>query len=117
VPGLALGVFVLVVTGTACILADVLLGGSGVAGATASSTARNSAAVPRAIALADPSYAAIAGPATIQVAALVIVTAVLTPILTSFVFKRVQQRRAAEAKRDVTLDATASGGTAHARAR
>jgi 2-keto-3-deoxygluconate permease len=95
-PGVMLGVFVLVVTGTCCILADRLLGGSGIAGAAASSTAGNSAAVPKAIALADPTYAAIAAAATIQVAASVIVTAVLTPILTSFVYKRVQRQRAAE---------------------
>ena len=48
--------------------------------------------------MADPTYAAIAPAATIQVAASVIVTAVLTPILTSLVFKRVQRRRAAEAR-------------------
>jgi 2-keto-3-deoxygluconate permease len=106
-PGLALGVFVLVVTGTVCILADLLLGGSGIAGAAASSTAGNSAAVPRAIALADPSYAAIAPAATIQVAASVIVTAVLTPILTSLVFKRVQARRDAAA---APADALAGAG-------
>ena len=98
-PGIALGVFVLVVTGTVCILADLLLGGSGIAGAAASSTAGNSAAVPKAIAMADPTYAAIAPAATVQVAASVIVTAVLTPILTSFVYKRVQQRREAQAER------------------
>jgi 2-keto-3-deoxygluconate permease len=97
-PGVMLGVFVLVVTGTCCILADRLLGGSGIAGAAASSTAGNSAAVPKAIALADPTYAAIAAAATIQVAASVIVTAVLTPILTSFVYKRVQKKRAIEAR-------------------
>jgi 2-keto-3-deoxygluconate permease len=89
-----LGVFVLVVTGTVCILADLLLGGSGIAGAAASSTAGNSAAVPKAVAMADPSYAAVAPAATVQVAASVIVTAVLTPILTSFVYKRVQRKRA-----------------------
>jgi 2-keto-3-deoxygluconate permease len=97
-PGVMLGVFVLVVTGTCCILADRLLGGSGIAGAAASSTAGNSAAVPKAIALADPTYAAIAAAATIQVAASVIVTAVLTPLLTSFVYKRVQKKRAIEAR-------------------
>src|SRR3984957_7953716 len=96
--GLALGVFVLVVTGLVCIAADKLLGGSGIAGAAASSTAGNAAAVPKAIALADPSYAAIAAAATIQVAASVIVTAVLTPLLTSFVYKRVQKKRAIEAR-------------------
>jgi 2-keto-3-deoxygluconate permease len=44
--------------------------------------------------MADPTYAAIAPIATVQVAASVIVTAILTPILTSFVYKRVQRQRA-----------------------
>jgi 2-keto-3-deoxygluconate permease len=91
-------VFVLVVTGTVCILVDRLLGGTGIAGAAASSTAGNSAAVPKAVAMADPTYAAIAPIATVQVAASVIVTAILTPILTSFVYKRVQRQRALEAR-------------------
>src|ERR1700742_4682717 len=94
IPGVVLGVMVVVITGTVCILADRLLGGSGIAGAAASSTAGNSAAVPKAVAMADPSYAAIAPIATVQVAASVIVTAILTPILTSFVYKRVQRQRA-----------------------
>ncbi len=55
-------------------------------------------AVPRAIALADPSYAAIAPIATVQVAASVIVTAVLTPILTAWMFRKVQKERGAPAK-------------------
>src|SRR6476646_10195712 len=97
IPGVVLGVMVVIITGTVCILADRLLGGSGIAGAAASSTAGNSAAVPKAVAMADPTYAAIAPIATpIQVAASVIVTAVLTPILTSYVFKRVQRQRASE---------------------
>jgi 2-keto-3-deoxygluconate permease len=96
--GVALGVAVLVITGFCCIVADKLLGGSGIAGAAASSTAGNSAAVPRAIALADPSYAAIAPIATVQVAASVIVTAVLTPILTAWMFRKVQKEREAAPK-------------------
>jgi 2-keto-3-deoxygluconate permease len=92
-PGLFLGLFVLVVTGAVCICADILLGGSGIAGAAASSTAGNAAAVPKAVALADPTYAAVAPAATVQVAASVIVTAVLTPILTSFIYKRVHRKR------------------------
>src|ERR1700749_636242 len=102
VPGVLLGVFVLVVTGTVCIIADRLLGGSGIAGAAASSTAGNSAAVPKAIAMADPTYAAIAAAATVQVAASVIVTAVLTPVLTSFIYKRVQKRRELEQSGRIT---------------
>ena len=53
-PGVVLGLTVLVVTGFVCIVADRLLGGTGIAGAAASSTAGNSAAVPQAVALADP---------------------------------------------------------------
>jgi len=87
-PGIALGLTVLVVTGFVCIVADRLLGGSGIAGAAASSTAGNSAAVPQAVALADPSFAAVAPAATVQVAASVIVTAVLTPLLTTWWFRR-----------------------------
>jgi 2-keto-3-deoxygluconate permease len=83
---------VFVVTGLVCILADRLLGGTGIAGAAASSTAGNAAGTPQAIALADHSYAAIAPAATIQVAASVIVTAVLTPMLTAWAFKRAQKR-------------------------
>jgi 2-keto-3-deoxygluconate permease len=91
--GVGLGVFVVAVTGCVCILADRLLGGSGVAGAAASSTAGNAAAVPAAIALADATYANVAPVATVQVAASVIVTAILTPVLTSWMYRRVQQSR------------------------
>jgi 2-keto-3-deoxygluconate permease len=94
VPGVLLGVAVFVVTGIVCIFADRLLGGSGVAGAAASSTAGNAAGTPQAIALADHSYAAIAPVATIQVAASVIVTAVLTPILTAWIFRKAQKKQA-----------------------
>jgi 2-keto-3-deoxygluconate permease len=93
--GIALGVFVVAVTGLVCITADRFLGGSGVAGAAASSTAGNAAAVPAAIALADASYASVAQVATVQVAASVIVTAILTPVLTSWMYKRVQTKRLA----------------------
>jgi 2-keto-3-deoxygluconate permease len=46
--------------------------------------------VPQAVALADPSYAAVAGAATVQVAASVIVTALLTPMLTAWWFRKVK---------------------------
>jgi 2-keto-3-deoxygluconate permease len=82
-PGVVLGVTVLVVTGAVCIVVDRLLGGSGIAGAAASSTAGNSAAVPQA--------------ATVQVTASVIVTAILTPLLTAWWFRKVERSRALEA--------------------
>jgi 2-keto-3-deoxygluconate permease len=97
-PGVLLGLTVLVVTGFVCVVADRLFGGSGVAGAAASSTAGNAAAVPQAVALADRSYAAVAPAATIQVAASVIVTAVLTPLLTSWWYRRTLARRTATAR-------------------
>jgi 2-keto-3-deoxygluconate permease len=95
VPGVALGLAVVVITGFVCIVADRSLGGTGIAGAAASSTAGNSAAVPLAVALADPSFAAVAPAAAVQVAASVIVTAILTPLLTTWWFKRVNTRRLA----------------------
>jgi 2-keto-3-deoxygluconate permease len=91
-PGIVLGIAVVVITGLVCITADRLLGGSGIAGAAASSTAGNAAGTPQAVAIADPSYAAIAPIATIQVAASVIVTAILTPILTAMVHRWIKQK-------------------------
>ena len=96
-PGILLGVTVVCVTGAVCILADKLLGGTGIAGAAASSTAGNSAAVPQAVAMADKTYVPVAEAATVQVAASVIVTAILTPLLTSWWYKRVVREREARA--------------------
>lgn len=89
-PGILLGLSVWGITGFVCILADKLLGGSGIAGAAASSTAGNAAGTPQAVALADPSFVAMAPIATLQVAASVIVTAVLTPLLTAYVHRKTQ---------------------------
>jgi 2-keto-3-deoxygluconate permease len=96
-PGVLLGLTVLVVTGIVCITVDRLLGGSGVAGAAASSTAGNSAAVPQAVALADTSFAPVAAAATVQVTASVIVTAILTPLLTAWWSRRVLRKQASSA--------------------
>lgn len=103
-PGIGLGVAVLVITGLVCIAADRAMGGSGVAGAAASSTAGNSAAVPQAIALADPTFAAVAAAATVQVTASVIVTAVMTPMLTSWWMRRTQRRIALAAATPLDTD-------------
>jgi 2-keto-3-deoxygluconate permease len=105
-PGVVLGIVVFIVTGFCCIVADKLLGGSGVAGAAASSTAGNSAAVPQAVALADRSYVGVAPAATVQVAASVIVTAILTPLLTAWMFRKVEREREAKA---AALDGVSSG--------
>ncbi|MGU3492790.1 2-keto-3-deoxygluconate permease [Xanthobacteraceae bacterium A53D] len=85
--GLAMGVAVVVVTGIPLFFADRLTGGTGVAGVAAASTAGNAAAVPAIVAAANPAYADAAGPATMLVAACVVVTAILTPLATAWVFK------------------------------
>ena len=95
--GILLGVATVVITGIVCMMVDRLLGGSGVAGAAASTTAGNAAATPKAVAMADPAYAAIAPLATLQVAASVIVTAILTPIFTTYVYKRNAKKKEKEA--------------------
>jgi 2-keto-3-deoxygluconate permease len=46
--------------------------------------------------MADKSYMPVAGAATVQVAASVIVTAILTPVLTSWWYKRVNKAREAK---------------------
>src|SRR3954470_24565356 len=82
--GLGLGVAVVIVTGIPLFLADRATGGNGVAGVAAASTAGNAAAVPAIVAAANPAYAEAAGPATILVAACVVVTAILVPIVTAW---------------------------------
>lgn len=93
-PGILLGVIVTFVGGFFNIFADKLSGGTGVAGAAASSTAGNAVATPAAIALADPGMYSDFKTATSLIAASVITTVVLTPILTSMVVKRNNRKSA-----------------------
>lgn len=86
--GILLGLIVVGVGGIFCILADKATGGSGIAGAAISSTAASAVATPAAIALVDPNLAALVPIATPQIAASVIITAILTPILTGYIAKR-----------------------------
>lgn len=82
--GLGLGVAVVVVTGIPLFFADRLTGGTGVAGVAAASTAGNAAAVPAIVAASNPVYTEAAKSGTILVAAAVVVTAILVPLVTAW---------------------------------
>ncbi|MCG7213158.1 2-keto-3-deoxygluconate permease [Paenibacillus mucilaginosus] len=90
--GIALGIFVVLVTGGACFIADRLTGGNGVAGIAAATTAGNAATVPAVIAAANPQYAEAAPSATVVVASCVVVTAIIVPILTAWWANRMQMK-------------------------
>ena len=100
VSGILLGLVTVFVVGFITICADKLTGGSGIAGASISSTAASGVSNPGALAAVDPSYAAIAPIATAQVAASVIITSFLTPVLTSLVVKYNARRAGAKAGQD-----------------
>ena len=89
VPGILLGVICSVVFAIPVIFIDRLTGGTGVAGAAISSCAGANVATPAAMAATDESLygGTVLAVATAQVAACAIVTAILTPIVTSFVYK------------------------------
>ena len=66
-------------------LCDRLIGKRpGYAGWAVASAAGNSIATPAAVALVDPSWAPFVGDATTQIAAAVVVTAILVPIITGW---------------------------------
>jgi 2-keto-3-deoxygluconate permease len=87
---LLLGLAVVVLTGIALIRADRLTGGTGLADIAAASTAGNTAAVPPIVASANQAYAPAAPAPTILVAACVVVTAILVPVVTHWWASRVR---------------------------
>lgn len=92
-PGILLGVITTFFGGIFNILSDRAVGGTGIAGAAASSTAGNAVATPAALALVDPSIAPLVPVATSQIAAAVVTTIILTPILTQLVAKKIKEQK------------------------
>ena len=88
-PGILLGVVCSVVFAIPAVIADRATGGTGVAGAAISSCAGANVATPAAMASVNKSLygGAVLATATAQVAACAIVTAILTPIVTSWCYK------------------------------
>lgn len=83
--GIILGVLVIVVTGIPLMLADNYIGGgNGTAGIAASSTAGAAVANPMIIATMIPEFMPVAEAATALVAASVVVTSILVPIITAY---------------------------------
>jgi 2-keto-3-deoxygluconate permease len=80
--GVVLGLFVVFVGGAVLLLADKLTKGDGIAGLAAATTAGNAAVVPAIIAEVNPAYAPAAQSATVLVAASVVVTAIMCPVVT-----------------------------------
>jgi len=89
---LPLGLLTVVVCGFFTIMTYKLSGGTGVAGAANASTAGNAVATLAAVTMVDPSLTTTAALATPQVAAAVIITALLVPVLMSYIAKKNKQK-------------------------
>ena len=107
-PGILLGVICSVVFAIPVIAVDKLTGGTGVAGAAISSCAGANVATPAAMASVNGAMygGAVLATATAQVAACAIVTAILTPLVTSWCYKHFEGQGNGDSK--ATTDKAAS---------
>lgn len=89
IPGIILGLISVFVGGAFIVFCDRIIGKRpGYAGWAVATTAGNAVAVPAAVGIIDPSWAPYVGEATTQVAAAVVVTAILAPLMTNYWSKK-----------------------------
>ncbi|MFP3550407.1 2-keto-3-deoxygluconate transporter [Paraburkholderia sp. SIMBA_049] len=101
IPGVLLGLGVIVITGIPLILADrYIAGGNGAAGLAASSTAGAAVANPSIIGEMIPHFKPVVPAATAMVATACLVTAILVPILTAMWSKRARMKAGLSERRD-----------------
>lgn len=101
--GVLLGFTVVIIGGTFIVLCDRLIGGRpGYAGWGVATAAGNSIAVPAAVAMVDPAWQPYVATATTQVAAAVVFSAILVPIITSWWVKRYGSPKFPLTQKDVT---------------
>ncbi|MGF7011007.1 2-keto-3-deoxygluconate permease [Lachnospiraceae bacterium PF1-22] len=94
IPGIVLGIACTLLTGLAGYFIYKLLRMKyPEVGAAIGTTAGNAAATPAAVAAADPTMVAVASVATVQITAAIIVTALLCPLLTSYLHKVEEKKR------------------------
>jgi len=91
-PGILLGI-VASFTGIGAYILLKLFKEEPIIGLATGSTAGNAVATPEAVAAADPTLAVVAAAATAQVAAACVVSAIICPIIVSFVFKKLRQNQ------------------------
>lgn len=85
ISGIVLGLIVVFIGGPFIVLCDRVIGKRpGYAGWAVATAAGNSIATPAAVALVDPSWEPFVGDATTQIAAAVVVSAILVPIITGW---------------------------------
>lgn len=107
--GLVLGLVIAPVTGGLCYLGYRLVlrrGGESGVGFAAGTTAGNSIGTPAVVAAADPRFAEYVGTATAQIAASVLVTALLAPLIATWMLKRSGTLEAMAEKAAVDPDPT-----------
>nr|WP_186431258.1 2-keto-3-deoxygluconate permease [Clostridium sp. BSD9I1] len=89
IPGIILGIGCTIITGLGGYLIMKLLKSKHPqVGAAVGTTAGNAVATPAALAAVDPSVQTIAATATVQIAAAIIVTAILCPLMVNYLHKR-----------------------------